>query len=258
MKRIPAVLLCTTILTGFAVAAPAGAQTSPPPMQAPAAEQAPPAMQQAPAATQQAPADQQGAPASDDDASGAQQEPAAAKPAEIQYYNYANDESEYSIKMPQAPTVSTIWATSPETKLYLDGNLPKSSSFLGEVGLYTLTDMDTEESYRVKTIFLKAPGSFLASLNSATIEAILRKSYAHKVFISPTYHYSASKNAGALKWGTLSGFTVDENHQPLFTATHYLTGAHSIFVVRVSFSVTNPLYNRYYNDMVGSITYSPP
>ncbi len=264
MKRIPAFLLCTAVLTGIAFATPAGAQDAPPIQSPNEITQQPPAAQAQQKASdasgaQQAPAAQaqQKAPAASAAPAGAQQEPAAPVPKKNTYYDYANDESEYSIKMPQAPTVKTIWATSPETKLYLDDNLPKKTSFIGEVGLYALTDMDTEASFTAKTIFLKAPDSFLATLDSAKIQAILLKSYAHKVFISPKYHYSVNKS-GILKWATLSGFTVDENHQPLFTATHYLTGLHSIFVVRITFSVTNPLYNRYYNDMVGSITYSPP
>ncbi|MBU6475272.1 MAG: hypothetical protein KGL10_00095 [Alphaproteobacteria bacterium] len=234
MKRPFALLLCTTLLAASVPAsAHAQAQTAAPAQQAQTAAPAQQAQTAAPA----------------------QQAQAAPK---IEYYNYANDESEYSVMLPEAPTVKTIWATSPETKTYLLGNLPEDTTFLGEIGTFERTDMDTEGTFIAQVIFLKAPQSFLASLTEDKIKSILESTYANTQFAGEKFHYSASPGTGALKWATLSGFTMDERHQPAFCVTHYLTGLHSIFVVRVQFNLTDKLYNEYYNKLLSSITYSPP
>ncbi len=216
MRRIPAFLLCTTII---ACCATAHAQVQP---------------------------------------AASQQDAVAAPAPKIKYYNYANDESEYSVMLPEAPTVQTIWEKSPETKTYLLGNLPDNTSFLGEIGTFSRTDIDTEQTFEAQVIFLKAPQSFLQSLTEDKIKGILEQSYAGSTLINQKFRYSVGSGPNALKWATLSGFLMDAHNQPTFVATHYLTGTQSIFVVKVQFSATNQLYNDYYNKLVGSITYSPP
>ena len=171
------------------------------------------------------------------------------------YYSYAHDDAEYSVSLPEAPTVTTIWSESPDTRAYLK-SAPTDHAALGEVATYKLVDIDTEELFDVKITFLRADQSFLQTLNEDKIKRMLMKKYSEVALSNETFHIS--DGTGTLKWATLSGFTLDNHHHPAFYAIHYLVGMQSILVVETKYSIENKNFQEYYNHMVSSITYVHP
>ena len=181
--------------------------------------------------------------------------PAEKAPVPSSYYNYARDEAEYSVMLPEAPTVRTIWEESSETTPYMV-DPPTDSAALGEVAVFKRVDIDTEELFDARITFLKAKHSVLAGLTPDIIKALLEKRYKMTPLSNEEFTVSAGK--GTLKWATLRGFGLDTRHHPAFSAIHYLTGQQSILVVQVTYSIENKTYQDYYNNLVNSITYNPP
>jgi hypothetical protein len=185
----------------------------------------------------------------------AQAETAMFTPLTPTTYNYANDEAEYSLVLPEAPTVATIWEESVETKAYLE-NPPDDGAALGEIATFKRVDIDTEEVFDVKITFLKARPFFLRALKEKKIKKMLENQYRDVPLTNKEFTFSPG--AETLKWAALSGFTLDAHKHPLFSATHYLTGRQSIQVVQVTYSIENKAFDDYYKALVDSITYSPP
>ena len=181
----------------------------------------------------------------------------AQKPAKpLTYYNYAHDEAEYSVSLPEAPTVSTIWQESPtDTKPFLK-LVPSDHASLGEIASFKLVDIDTEEVFDVKITFLRATTSFLEGLTDEKIHHMLTKKFSEVSLSNETFNIS--DGASTLKWATLSGFVLDNHHHPAFYALHYLTGLQSILVVQAKYSIENKSFQEYYNHLVTSITYVQP
>ena len=174
---------------------------------------------------------------------------------QLHYYNYADDEAEYSVSLPDAPTVSTIWEESPETKAFLKA-YPSDHAALGEQAIYKLVDMDTEEMFDVKIIFLRASPAFLESLDEQKIKRMLQKKFKEVSLSNETFNIS--NGTSTLKWAQLTGFVLDNHHHPAFCAIHYLTGQQSILVVQVRYSLENKHFQEYYNHMVNNIKYVQP
>lgn len=171
------------------------------------------------------------------------------------YYNYAHDEAEYSLNLPEAPNVRTIWLPSAETSPFLKSP-PSDHAALGEVATFKRTDIDTEETYDVKITFLRARQNFLEDLNEEKIRHILTKEYSEMALTNESF--TMSGGVGMLKWATLSGFTLDSHHHPAFCAIHYLTGFQSILVIQAKYSIENKTFQDYYKHMIDSITYVAP
>ena len=175
------------------------------------------------------------------------------EPPAIKYYTYAHNDAEYSVKLPEAPTVETIWATT-EYASYL-GTTPADNTRLGEIATLKRVDLNTDDLFDVKITFLKVTDQFLRGLS----EGVIKKSVASELKdVSLTHEsFNMSSSPGGLKWATMTGFSVNKNNQPLFNAVHYLTGLQSILVVRVAYSPQNDLFKDYYKTLVDSISYHP-
>jgi hypothetical protein len=171
------------------------------------------------------------------------------------YYNYAHDEAEYSVMLPEAPTVQTIWSETPDTKLFLT-TPPTDGASIGELATFKRVDIDTEETFDVKIIFLKARKNFLEGLTKDKIKDMLTKQYKDSPLSNAKF--TISSGTSALKWASFSGFALDTYHHPAFYAIHYLTGQQSILVIQVSYSIENKLFQDYYDHLVNSITYVAP
>jgi hypothetical protein len=171
------------------------------------------------------------------------------------YYKYANNEAEYSVALPEAPTVETIWADTGDVP-YLE-NCPESGS-VGETATFKRVDMETEDYFEAKIIFLKADKAFLKSLTEKKMRETLQKDYKTVLLNDAKFTFSASAGDGALKWAALSGFTIDKSNQPIFHAAHYLTGQQSIMVIKVEYNIDNKTYQGFYKNLVDNITYHAP
>lgn len=181
--------------------------------------------------------------------------PAAAQAADANHYNYAHNEAEYSVVLPEAPSTRTIWERGPETAAFMDKPFTDGTA-LGEVATFKRVDIDSEDVFDVEITFLKAPTEFLTSLTEEKIRAMLEKEMKEQELQNKTFHYSPGKDL--LKWASLSGFTSDKNHHPAYSVTHYLTGQQTILVIEVLYSVENKMYQDYYKALVDSIRYNAP
>jgi len=179
----------------------------------------------------------------------------SSKKDEPQFYVYANNEAEYSVALPEAPTVETIWAGEGEIP-YIE-NPPQNGS-VGEVAHFKRVNMETEDFFEVTITYLKANRNFLLSLNEEKIKETLQNELKKDLLNDAKFTYSANPEAGSLKWAALTGFTIAKNNQPLFHAMHYLTGQQSILVVKVVYNIDDPNFQGYYKNLIENITYHAP
>lgn len=178
-----------------------------------------------------------------------------APPPSEKFYKYANDEAEYIVPLPEAPSVKTIWADMGPLPTFLED--PPKSGNLGEIASFRRMNELTEDVFDVRVISLKVTAAFLKSLTEEKIRAALENDMKRIVLENKTFTLSPDNNKN-LKWATLTGFSVDRNNRPFYNATHYLTGKQSITIVKVQYSVENKDFGEYYKKMVDGISYIEP
>jgi hypothetical protein len=179
----------------------------------------------------------------------------AGTPPPASYYNYANNEAEYSVMLPEAPTVKTIWKEDLNDYPFIDAP-PHEASFLGEVAIFRQDDIDSEDTFTAKVTYLKARPEFLQGLTEDKIRLILDSRTKDKALEYQAFHYSPGN--GTLKWASLSGFTLDKSRRPAYSTIHYLSGQQSILVIEIFYSVENKTFQDYYKTLVDNIRYNAP
>ena len=170
----------------------------------------------------------------------------------LKYYNYAHNEAEYAVKLPQAPMVRTIWGE--EGYVPYLRNPPRYGA-LGEVAVFKQVDINTEEVFEVEIHFLKTDKKFLSWLNEIRMQKVLKGAY--RTVQLTDGKLSFSEGTVGLKWAILTGFSVEQN-RPIFNAMHYLTGQQSILVIKIRYNVQNLTFQKYYETLIKSITYYRP
>lgn len=217
----------------------------------------------APAATTTAPAAQAptaAAPAATP--APAASKPAAAKPAAAKTpaakqlpkgYTYAHPDAEYSITLPEAPVAITIWGDNPDMPVPLLDNPPKFGA-VGETATFKRVDIETGDVFEVTIVLVKADREFLSSVTRKKIEEYLEAQMSNQQLDGKKQSFSAG--TGTLKWGTLSGFSVDNNNALFYNIMHYITGVDSVMTVKVKYNVENKTFQQYYEDLSGSIKYT--
>jgi hypothetical protein len=177
---------------------------------------------------------------------------ATAAPA-IPMARYAATEGEYSILLPEAPTVATIWPGSglPST---LGVDAPADSPSLGETATYRRVDGDTGENIAVTVTTLKATPASLESLTQEKITAILESQVADLSLEKKDVSFSGGSKT--LKWGILTGYEIDAQQRITFHAVHYLSGLQSMNLVRIAFSLENRRFKADYETIGRSIKYT--
>lgn len=173
-----------------------------------------------------------------------------------QFYAYLHNDAEYSVLLPDAPRVETIWADAAEPPPYLD-TLPAGEVSLGEVAIFMRTDPETEDVFDVKVTFLKADRAFLTGLTQDKMRQSLENDLKDLRLENVNFEFLAGRE-GARKWATLTGFSIDKQGHPFYHAAHYLTGQQSILVVHVKYHVENAQFERYYKMLAENITYHAP
>jgi hypothetical protein len=169
-------------------------------------------------------------------------------------YAYAHNEAEYSVVLPEAPTVKTLWGDSDEKINYVD-KLPKDGP-LGEIANFRRVDMETEDTFDAKISFIKVPRNLLLAVDEEKMKTVLQGQYKTSPLLNAQFSFSG--DGGPLKWASITGFSVDRNGHPAFNAMHYLTGQQSILVIQVAYSVENKTFQDYYQTMLDSINYLAP
>jgi hypothetical protein len=168
-----------------------------------------------------------------------------------QGYKYAHNEAEYSVELLEPPSVETIWGDQKEKIPFLD-NTPKFGA-IGELARIRRVDPETEDIFDVKITFLKADRDYLLSMTADKIKVMLENEL-KKMSVSDM-KFNVSSGTDTLKWGTMTGFSIDPNNRSLFSAVHFLTGQKTILVIHVKYSVESKLYQEYYKKLAKSIAY---
>lgn len=166
-------------------------------------------------------------------------------------YTYIHNEGEYSIVLPDAPVGKTIWADQKEPIPYLDE--PGKFGSLGEVSKITRMDPDTGDIFDVEVIFLKADRPFLLGLTEEKIQEFLKNTLKDTKLEAVKTNYSFG--SGTLKWGTLTGFSVDKKNTLLYNAAHFLSGFETLTVIRIKYTAENKAYAQMYKDLQSSIKF---
>lgn len=171
----------------------------------------------------------------------------------VQSYKYANNDAEYTVVLPAAPTVKTVWANDTEIP-YLE-NIPQNGQELGEVATFRRIDIQTNEIFDVQVTFLKTDHDFLSGLTQEKMLAAIEADFKGTSLENKKPDFSKTPNG--LKWAALTGFSTDKDKRPLYNAEHYLTGQRSIMVIRIQYNLENKIFANDYKQLMDSITYRP-
>lgn len=166
-------------------------------------------------------------------------------------YSYAHSAGEYSVTLPEAPTATTIWADEQKVP-YLEN--PPAYGAVGEVASFKRVDPESGDLFEVVITFLHADRDSLLSMTQEKVEQILNDEY--KDFSMEGKKISYSAGADTLKWGTLTGFTVDEHNSLFYNAAHILTGLESFYVIKIRYTAENKMFQTYYKDVTDSIKFT--
>lgn len=175
---------------------------------------------------------------------------ATAMPAAADY-TYIHNEGEYSVVLPDAPVGKTIWADQKEPIPYLDE--PGKFGSLGEVARITRMDPDTGDLFDVEITFLKADRPFLLGLTEEKVKEYLKDTLKDTKLEAVKTNYSAG--SGTLKWGNMTGFSVDKKNTLVYNAAHFLTGFETLTVIRIKYTAENKVYAQMYKDLQASIKF---
>lgn len=164
---------------------------------------------------------------------------------------YVATYGEYSILLPEAPQVQTLWSGGTGKIPYLDQQ--PEAGVAGETATYKRVDPDTGDSLDVRITTIRAPESFLATLTEQGMTDMLDKEFAGLSLDRRQASYSGGSKT--LKWATVSGYHVDQQNHLFFDIAHYLAGLNSVTVVRISYNLENPGFQKYYDTIGKSIAY---
>lgn len=169
------------------------------------------------------------------------------------FVRYAPAEGEYSILLPEAPTVTTLWANSKLPGTYMITPMAGLAT-LGETATYQRTDSDTGDTILVRLSMLRADPSSLAALTEEKMTAALEQELAGLTLEKKQVSFSGGSQT--LKWGILTAYHLDDNNRMTYNAVHYLAGLQTISVVRISFTLENRRYKNMYETIGKSIKYT--
>jgi len=172
-------------------------------------------------------------------------------PAQAAGYKYAHNDAEYSVMLPEAPAVETIWADAGNVP-YLE-NPPKDGA-IGEIATFRRVAMETEESFAVKITFVKADDDFLTQLTEEKMKETLENDFKWSFLKEQKFSFSTDPKS-TLKWATVSGFSLDQKKRPFYSTGHYLAGKQSIMLIKVQYNVENETFDDYYRKLSDNITY---
>ena len=174
---------------------------------------------------------------------------------ELTLINYANNYAEFSVGLPEAPSVRTLWADGEEKIPYLK-NIPESGS-IGEIAFYQETDYSTDDKFTVEVTFLKVSDDFISKTNKATIFSMIKKDLAYLPKLeNVNTKYDDTLNKPA-KHAIVSGIITKKDKTTEFNSEHFLVGTESILVIRVRFNNKNPKHYNLYKEITDTIKYLP-
>lgn len=168
-------------------------------------------------------------------------------------YTYAHPDAEYSINLPEAPTAITIWADDEENPVpYLDK--PPKYGAVGEKASFKRIDIDTGDTFETTITFLRADNTFLLSLSPEKMKKTLSEEFSGIQMDNTQFNFSPG--TGTLKWATITGFSIDQTSGLFYNVAHYISGQESIMVIKIRYNVENKGFQKYFDDVSGSIKYT--
>lgn len=174
----------------------------------------------------------------------------SAMPARAEY-TYIHNDGEYTITLPDAPSGETIWYDYQGKIPFIDER-PRYGS-LGEIATLRRTDANTGDSFNIDITFVRSGRDYLLSQTEETVRTLLEKEYENQTLERKNISFSAG--TGTLKWGTLTGFSVDRNNNLMFHACHILTGKETTTMVKIAFNAENEKFGDTYQKIKNSIKF---
>lgn len=174
----------------------------------------------------------------------------AATPARAEY-TYIHNDGEYTVTLPDAPSGETIWYDYTGDIPFIEER-PKYGS-LGEKATLHRTDANTGDTFNIDITFIRSGRDYLLGLNEQSVRDLLEKEYDNQKLERKNVSFSAG--TGTLKWGTLTGFSVDRNNNLMFYACHILTGNETTTMVKVAFNAENEKFGDTYQKLKNSIKF---
>lgn len=169
------------------------------------------------------------------------------------FYDYAHNDAEYIVTLPDAPTATTIWSTDPVIPYIGEAH---GSGAIGETAVLKRVDILTEDIFEVSVTFLKASRPYLAALTDEQMKTALMEDY--KTATLESQKFNVMTDEAGRKRALLTGFTVDRQNHAFYNASFFLPGKQSIEVIRVTYSVENKKFGEYYKSLSEGIRYYAP
>ena len=175
--------------------------------------------------------------------------PAPAAPTGSTSYRYAWSDCEYSVELPEAPKVRSIWDTDTVSSRF---EKPILLGQIGEAATYKRVNIATGDSISADVMCMKTTSEFLNSLTMEKMHSSLGTSFKGKTMQGLKKNYS--KGAETLSWATIAGYGFDKDKKTVFRVGHYLTGLTTIALITIEVSAENKEFMQQYDLIDKSIT----
>jgi len=173
-----------------------------------------------------------------------------AAPAQAEY-TYIHNDGEYTITLPDAPSGETLWFDYKGTIPFIEER-PRFG-FVGELATLRRTDANTGDIFNVDITFVRSGRDYLIGMTEQSIRDLLENEYKNHTLERKNISFSAG--TGTLKWGTLTGFSVDRNNNLMFHSCHILTGKETTTMVKIMFNAENEKFGEKYQRIKDSIKF---
>ncbi len=168
-------------------------------------------------------------------------------------YVYAHPDSEYSIRLPEAPTAVTLWADDTSRPVPFMDDPPKYGA-VGEIAKFKRVDADTGDTFETTVTFVKTGKDFVGTLTEDRMRETAEKEYKDEKLDNKKVSFSTGSET--LKWLTVTGFTIDQANNLYYNVTHYISGLESVIMIKVRYNVENQKYQQFYDDITASIKFT--
>ncbi len=159
-------------------------------------------------------------------------------------YQYSYPSCDYKLKLPEPPTVGTVWRKSKENPKFLPPS-PLDFSAWGEKAFYKRVEIGTLDYIDVKIYCLRAEQDYIIGLNQENMKGKLATMYKDLYLQDIASNFSAG--TGSLKWSTISGYTINSEDKIIYHFGHFLSGTESVMFIQIEYTPDNPFFNDQYN-----------
>ena len=180
--------------------------------------------------------------------------PTEDKPAQAQakpsYKLYAYSDCEFAIALPELPTVETIRNHVTRFNFMVD---QPEFGIQGERAFFKRSNPVNSNYIDVEVTCVRANPQTIQSMNRAKVQEELRDVLSRYNIERARFNFSPG--AASTSWGIYKGFSLDDQDQDklLSHTAHILTGQTSIFIVRITYSFEDLLFQKMAREIDRSI-----